>query len=315
MDLRLVLFSLILTSVNLNLVQGYNCIFKYNEDVSYVCDLTPDEWKNVEHHLSDKTDDDVKRIKFSNRGKVDKSNTINLCERFKNLEEIDFWYFLKIDTNFLKNCKNLRKFYESNSDFLEIPEDFLVNNIKLTSVRLRENNWTTLPERLFANQKEITEILLKNDQIEVLPSKIFKSLESLKSLNLGYNKIKSLDPEWFRDLHNLEMLSFDHNELTDLPKNIFSPLISLFQIDLNGNNLKTIHLDSFGYHPKLKVIKLFNNKINAFDEKILDIKGLETVVIYPNVCTNNFKHTKFNPGYLKHALKKCFENYQPRQEN
>jgi len=318
MDFKLRLFSLILISVNLNFVQGYGCKFNYNEYFSYVCDLKPDEWLNVEQHISDKMDDDVKRVEFKAYSSADDKsklkNTFNICERFKNLEEIEIWYFFKIDPNFLKSCKNLRNFYASRSEFLEIPEDFLVNNRKLTSIRLEDNNWSTLPERLFANQKELTEILLSHDQIKVLPPKIFKPIESLKSLYLFDNKIQSLDPEWFRDLHNLEVLDLSNNQISDLPKNIFSSLDGLHRIHLFSNKLTTIHSDSFGNHPNLKFITLFNNKINAFDKKILDIKGLEEIDMFPNICTNNLELIKLDIPSLRQSLTKCFENYQPRQE-
>jgi Leucine-rich repeat (LRR) protein len=115
-------------------------------------------------------------------------------------------------------------------------------------------------------------------------------------------------------LQNLESLDLSDNQLPDLPKNIFSPLVNLHRIHLYSNQLTTIHSDSFENLNNLHYISLFNNKINAFDKKLLDLPSLKEVFMIPNVCTNNYAFIRNDVGNLRKNLKKCFKNYQPRQE-
>jgi len=318
MDLKLVLFSLILISVNFNLIQGYSCRFEDNQYVGYLCELKPDDSSDVEQHVAGKTDDDVKRVEFEAHRNWDdnsplKKPTVNICHRFVNLKRIEVRQ-LRIEPNFVKGCKNLREFFTKESDIVELSEDFLADNIKLNSLRLRDNNWPTLPERLFSNQKELNEIILSNNQIEVLPKNIFSPLESLKYLYLGENKIQSLDSELFKNVPGIQLLDLSYNEISDLPKTIFSSLDNLHHLSLNNNKLTTIHSDSFGNNNQLKIIGLSSNKINAFDEKLIDNTSLEVLDMYKSDCTENLGiNDKLNIQLMKKRMKKCFENYQPRQ--
>jgi len=318
MDLKLVLFSLILISVNFNLVQGYSCKFENKKYFGYHCELKRDDNGDVEQHLPNKTDDDVKQVDFDARRNWDdnsplKSPTVNICQRFVNLNKIEVEQ-LRIEPNFLKACKNLKEFFTRKSDIVELTEDFLVDNRRLTSLKLRDNNWPTLPERLFANQKELEGLTLTNNQVKFLPKNIFKQLENLKYLYLSYNNIQSLDSELFKDLHNLKLLDLSNNELSDLPKNIFNSLDSLYYLSLDNNYLTTIHSDSFGNNNPLKIISLSWNKINAFDEKLIDSTSLDILDMYKIICTENLdSNDKVNIQLMKKRMKKCFENYQPRQ--
>ncbi|KAL7012770.1 hypothetical protein ACKWTF_015035 [Chironomus riparius] len=318
MDLKLRLFSLVCIATNLNLIYSYSCRFEDNQYVGYLCELKSNHSSGLEQHAAGKTDDDVKRVELEPfRNWDDKSplkkSTVNICQRFKNLQRIEVKY-LKIEPNFLKGCRNLREIFTKSSEISELPEDFLADNRKLTSLRLRDNNWPTLPENLFAHQQELVDITLTNNQIQSLPKNIFKPAVNVKSIFLSENNIQTLDSELFKNLRNLELLSLSRNKITELPKNIFSSLENLHQIYLENNQFTTIHSDSFGINRNLKIINLSWNKIEAFDEKLIDNTALEVLEMHQTSCIENLGiNDRLDIKLMRMRMKKCFVHYQSRQ--
>ncbi|KAL7012771.1 hypothetical protein ACKWTF_015036 [Chironomus riparius] len=323
MTLKVRLFSLLCIAANFNLIYGYSCKFVDNSFFGYSCILSPDDRSDVEQHVPGKTDDDVTTFQLWHYGAWSDTPPlsmldVNICERFKNLHKIEFSN-LKVKPDFLKGCRNLKELIASNIGITELPGDFLADNTKLIRLRLRNNNFRILPENLFAHQQELIEILLIKNQIVVIPSNIFKPAVNVKYIYLDENDIYNINSEQFKSLPNLRLLSLNHNKISDLPSDVFTSMNNLLQLSLHNNRLTTIHSDSFGINRKLKTLNLAWNKIEGFDEKLIDNTSLELLVMDGTPCIANLNNDEeydgFNMTIVRLRLKKCFDSYRPRVDN
>lgn len=273
--------------INIDFGVGYKCEF-YKSWIEYSCIVYPETSDIIEQHDSDHNDNMINAITFN--GDLNRISRLTQSEllffgRFKNIIHYDFY---GID---------------------DVPVGFFSNYSQLVTLELTDGTLTTLPENIFANQRELRELNLPRNKINFLPSKIFKALESLKNLYLNKNNISRLPANIFESLKNLERLELDNNKISDLPKNVFKSLRNLKYVKLANNRLKTIHFDSFGPQ-KGQSILLEGNPINAMDKKLIAIEP--DISMPENSCS-------LKTGYIwrdeiQELLKKCFENYQPREE-
>ncbi|KAL7051765.1 hypothetical protein ACKWTF_004608 [Chironomus riparius] len=303
----------LIISISFEVSSSFKCEFKAINDLAtpgYICYIKSIVGKEI--HVPGKSDNDVRMVgikKIQNLSKLTQSE-YPICQRFPNLKIVHIVSIESIEDNMLNHCKNLTIADLSNNKIQQVPENFYAENPKLDHLSLEGNKLTTLPENIFINQKELRSLYLIKNQITFLPPNIFKSLISLKDLQISFNKIKILHPEWFVNLQNLRTFFATNNEISDLPKDVFSSLESLEYLYLDSNQLTTIHSDSFGHIQKLSWISFNDNKINAIDAKIIENTSADRFEMNANVCAVEFINLKKNSN----KLKKCFENYQPREE-
>lgn len=269
-----------------------NIVLANSDEIYYGCSLSYTKNINNEElhgeHQPGKNDDDVIFVQSQYRkSPLPREFSLNVCKKFKNLKKIGIYRknIEVIKANILDDCLNLKDF------------TFVDNNVR------------EVPQNLFSKSNKLKIIDLQNNHLEILPANLFESLAYLENLFLGRNNIKALNPEWFKNLPNLKVFSADRNEISELQKDIFMPLKNLVELHLYNNNLTIIHSDSFYLPSKLEVLSLNHNKIKAIDRKLLDESVIRKVTMYPNVCNNS--NMVFREETLM-GLKKCFNNYQPR---
>ena len=312
MNLKIVYLIFLLGLMNLKSVIGYKCVFYSGYD-TYTCKVQSDSSGIIEKHISSKNDNDVTSVEYNgtlNGVEHLTQSEFPFCQRFQNLDRVTIELGVKsLDENLLQQCKDLKKVGIYRTKIEEIPENLFSRNSKLKDLGIRQSNLTTLPENIFANQKELEVLSLGFNKINFLPPNIFKSLTKLQDLYLNHNQIQALDPACFKHLEQLQFLSIDKNKVSELPKNIFKDLVNLEHLDLNNNQLKSIHSDSFGIHRKLEYLFSNNNRINAIDEKFIDNTAVSNLDMSGNICSQEEIGKREE---MKEKLKKCFENYQPR---
>jgi len=275
-------YKLHIITLDNNLKHHYGCLLTYTSD--------EDNDELFGGHFPGKTDDDVQFVASKViKSPLPKIFSLKICEKFKNLKKILISRkdVEEIEANTLDDCLNLTDFTFIDNKLREIPENLFIKNSKLEILNL----W--------------------NNQIQFIPADSFKSLKKLEHLSLSRNNLKSLNPEWFKNLENLKQFSADGNEILELPKDIFKPLKNLIGLHLYNNSLTVIHSDSFSLPSKLQELSLNQNKIKAIDRKLLDDSNISKVSMHPNVCSNS--NMEFREETLM-GLKRCFDNYQPRDE-
>jgi len=171
------------------------------------------------------------------------------------------------------------------------------------------NKITNLNPKWFENFQNLEGLLLSNNNIEEFPDNVFSSLNKLTYFEVNGNKLKIFHPNSFFNLKDLRNLDMSNNDITELPRDVFKPLEKLSILWIDNNKLKTIHSDSFGKHNNLVTTGLTNNSIEAIDEKIFDKVTFNFIHLGGNVC---FKYSIKVDEKSVEKLKKCFENYRPR---
>jgi len=315
---ELILMTFLLLAGNLWFAEGYKCSFKADDDYphEYICLVIPDLSEHSEKHNFGTTDDNVETVKFDsslhNISYFTQSESTPFYQRFQYLKKIIVTgYKLKsIDEKSFENCTYINVIDFIRTDIQEFSENLFFENSNLKDLKLSDNKLTTLPENIFARLTELEFIDLSSNPFIFLPPNIFKPLRKLKGLYLDSINLK-INPKWFKDFKRLIWLSLKNNKISDLPQNIFSSLKSLSSLDLSSNQLTVIHSDSFFMHPSLETVYLYNNSINAIDEKFIDNTGSYWIDMRLNNCNQEWI-TKRNE--VKDKLAMCFNNYRPRQK-
>jgi len=208
--------------------------------------------------------------------------------------------------NLFQNQFNLKDLILDNNQMNFLPSNIFRSLVKLESIYLNDNKLESINPEWFVNLKNLKWILLHGNQISEIPSKCFDQLKNLEKLWLSRNRIITLNSDSFDGLQNIHVLFLSDNEISDLPAGVFAPLKNPKELGLHRNKLTTIHSASFG-HNKLSRVYLDDNKINAIDEKLVDITAVSFINITNNVCSQSaFKSNT----EIKTNLRKCFDNYQ-----
>ncbi|CAG9811132.1 unnamed protein product [Chironomus riparius] len=150
---------------------------------------------------------------------------------------------------------------------------------------------------------------MNGNKIQEIPPGTFSFQNKLRELSLENNKIKTLHSDSFDQLENVRTLSLASNDISDLPENVFVPFKRLLSLNLNNNKLTTIHADSFRSHVYFESVYLYNNQINSLDPQI----GSKVPAINLDIQLNNCASSLFNGRVDIKLLKKCFDNYKPRE--
>lgn len=293
--------------------ENYHALYNSNED-RHFCSIISDSSDTIQ----DFDKESVSFVEYNGEkfGSLDISySDFPICDEFQNIRHLTITNVKSVDAGFFKKCENLFKIKVVSSEIKEIPEDFYSENLSVYSINMEKNMLTTLPEKVFSHLEELQYIDLSDNQISSLPLNIFKSLPNLERIYMSNNKIQKLHPGLFDGVVSLQGILLSNNGIKDLPKNIFTSLINLDTLYLSDNELSVIHSDSFGIHKKLQDVSLNGNKIYAIDEKFFDNTSIESwhmLDMGDNVC---IEETVYNKGQnMREMFKKCFENYQLREE-
>lgn len=299
--------------------EGLSCYFAGVQ--TYSCSLLiynpngRNDFRNINGtHLAGKSDADVLVLYRSyNEDSLSLNVPSIICEKFKNLQEIDLSRVgveMKIEEETFKNCRNLTFLNLSFNKISTFHENSFTENLNLERLYLDFNQLAFLNENLFINQHKLLSLTLGINNIQDLPKNIFKSLTNLESLGMNINLISNLRAEWFEALENLKYLDLQLNQIEVLPRNIFSTLTSLQQISLFKNKLKVINSNSFSLHPELINVYLHNNLIDAIDEKFIDNTGVIQFGMENNACADSYIFdNSTSREFMRAELKTCFENF------
>lgn len=346
MKLLILLIAAIIASVS---SQSATCRYYNSAAYGYTCAMTitnPNGFDNLTQidgaHLAGKTNADVRRVE-----KATGANSVNfptlICQTFRNTDTITFSSVgIKVITeNSFKHCEKLQNLYLWLNKISDIAENAFANNLGLRELDLGSNLLKTLPRNLLRNVTLLETLYLYTNQLEELADDTFSSLVNLKGLFMYSNKLSSmssnifsalvnvekisldnnrftvLNPSWFANMAKLEYLYFHLNQIVDLPQNIFSSLVNLKVLHIYNDNLTVIHSDSFSLHPNFVEFAFSGNNLHAFDERLIDNTALTTIRPGYNPCvlTNDIVNDYTQERTLiRAALERCFENYEPREE-
>lgn len=163
----------------------------------------------------------------------------------------------------------------------------------------------------FAECSKVTSIDLSSNTITEIPDGIFNSQQNLKELKLASNQIQTLKPEWFKNLKSLEKLTLSNNSIEELPSRVFSSLTNLKEIFLDSNKLQVIHSESFWILPNLEVMNFVGNQIEAIDERILDVTGVNMLLMVGNNCSSGIlRDNSTGRVDMRSLFKDCFDKYE-----
>ncbi|XP_070497991.1 leucine-rich repeat-containing protein 15-like [Chironomus tepperi] len=330
MRLKLAFVIICITLINSKVHgSGGDCTYEFSDENGYRCTLNirdshyDSAFTEIGGtHLEGKTDDDVVGVEVYRSVKSPDLPAF-VCNKFKNLTFFGLYILdlTELPEDSFVNCKNILDIKLGTSPFFgqdieKLPKNLLAGNPKLEVFEAKLHELKTLPEKFFANNPELRKISLIENKIRTLPADIFKPLVNLKELYLSENSLRKLNPEWFETLVNLEILYFYKNKIADIPKNTFATLTNLKDLWLSTNKLTVIHSDSFGVHPNLESVNVVENDLAAIDEKFIDNIGITNFLFDDMNCAED-RYISRN-GYkteLKKVLKRCFDNYVPRDEH
>lgn len=296
---------------------------EYSIDKDYVCKLTlnnPLGFDNLTEiggqHLINKTDDDVIVVTTFETNSHSPNIPEIICDKFKNLEIVILLKMKleKIDESFPQKCAKVnRSLSFSRNKLKNLPENLFAGQTKLKQLRLYDNQIEFLSDGILDFLIGLEFLSLNNNKMTDLPAGIFRNLTNLLELYLTKNKLSYLNPSWLKSLSKLRVLHLWGNQFKELPVHIFSPLINLEALSLCTNNLEVIHADSFEGNFKLKRFWFHTNKIDAIDERLLEITTISDIYGNDNPCVDrvgNFTDTSETKSEIKDALSRCFINYK-----
>ncbi|KAJ8955045.1 hypothetical protein NQ318_000477 [Aromia moschata] len=184
---------------------------------------------------------------------------------------IEYCQVLEIQAGALKNVPWLRRFSLKDSDGLISHPDL---QQKLGS----GNNLERIEEGVF-NNLPISTLDLSLNSISNIESGAFDDLPGILNINLADNKIAKWNPNWFKNTPLLTRISMQNNSITKLPNGAFKNLAGdkkfgkvylTINIVLSYNKIKVIEPKAFKGLTKINNLWLDNNRIEVFDEDLLD---------------------------------------------
>jgi Leucine-rich repeat (LRR) protein len=103
-------------------------------------------------------------------------------------------------------------------------------------------------------------------------------------------------------------LCLEYNGIQMIEENAFAELTDLVDLDLSQNKLRSLSKNLSQKNPKLHLIDLRDNQINAIEPQTFrDLDQLKLVYARGNKCTD---HTDCKIDCeLNKSLRRCYENY------
>lgn len=181
----------------------------------------------------------------------------------------------------------------------------------LTHFYLNNNRIQLLPFYAFSEFTHLTNLAIGGNPFISVPDSTFYGLMSLTRLDLASSNLRSLSPIWFSSLFAIEELQFSNNHIRELPANIFNNLNNLTEINFSNNNLTFVNRAAFGNSiANLRHFFFANNRIEAFDQQIIDEVDLLYLYLEGNQCINrNFANVVNNRDQVRNELQSCITNF------
>ncbi|UCC20695.1 MAG: hypothetical protein JSV62_05265 [Promethearchaeota archaeon] len=203
------------------------------------------------------------------------SNFLDLIYSLKHLRELDLRFNNLIELSEISNISDsIISLDLSYNKLITLP--YSIDKLKsLKELNLKSNRLRTLPDSL-GNIHSLQILNLRNNILTEIPKSI-KSLNILKTLNLHGNKLSSIDFELNNSITGLEL---GWNNFLFVPSNVRS-LISLERLGMSGNELKKLPkwISSF---QSLKILDLYDNKINKLPDSLGNLNSLEKFILRNN---------------------------------
>ena len=166
----------------------------------------------------------------------------------------------------------------------------------VTSLKLRKQGLTEIPSDL-SKFKNLVELDLSDNEIGDFSSKLI-GLPNLEVLNLSGNNLTTI-PADLCELKKLKTINLSSNKISS---GSFSCLTSLERVFLNNNELTSLPA-GITEMQSLKSLYLHFNKLTDLDEKLIQLKNLEVLLVqFNNIAETQtaFEHTGilnyvFNP--------------------
>lgn len=151
----------------------------------------------------------------------------------------------------------------------------------LTDLNANHNELIRIHREALGNSTILKNLHLKNNSLEEVPSVVHK-LENLKTLDLSDNRINKILDTSFEGLLELSALYLEDNYIDNLTKHSLSPLVALQVLNCGRNYLKTIENGAFDKNPKLKAIRLDDNRLSNVHGLFTNLSELRWLNISKN---------------------------------
>ena len=174
-----------------------------------------------------------------------------------------------------------KNIFETNLVFLEIVhneidhfEETVFHNLKHLQTLIIENNKnvTYLPNHLLIMNSNLNKISLHKNNIEFIGNGFFKTLTKLEFLDLSYNRIKKISDSIFAingGVNILKILDLSYNIIEVIEKNSFASLTQLCDLKLRNNLLTGFDNKLFLNNYKLQHLYLGYNYIHELPDELL----------------------------------------------
>ncbi|XP_022663947.1 protein toll-like [Varroa destructor] len=173
----------------------------------------------------------------------------------KQFEAGFFETFIKLESLILRN--------NGISDLKEFRNLSALKELSLVGNPLTELNQST-----FANLDNLQWLQLSSCDIKTIHPNTFNHLTGLKQLNLAKNRFKTIPSKAFFGCRSLTDLGVDFNTLTDgISEEALEGLAeSLNEFSCRSCNLRSLPKRLFHRVPKMKILRLSNNRIQTLDD-------------------------------------------------
>ncbi|XP_070508398.1 carboxypeptidase N subunit 2-like [Chironomus tepperi] len=189
-----------LTSISQAATITATCIYSYDPNNTYTCDLhnttgtSPTDLLEITGtHLTGRSDDDVNAVTC-----ISGTEYFNgeVFRKFRNLKSLylSSRQLEGISSNAFDVCDNLEYLLlRIGFGYPALPAEMLKNCAKLKILYLDSNLLTELPENLFGPTSSLEELYINNNKLSVLPENLLKNMENLQIVHINDNYFAELD--------------------------------------------------------------------------------------------------------------------------
>lgn len=181
------------------------------------------------------------------------------------------------------------------------------------TIRRHPASYTTnIPSIICNTFRNLINFYYGRDFIRQIEDFSFSGCMSLRNIILSNSRIERISQNAFRNNFALEWIHMDNNFITDFPRNLFVPA-TLRLLNMDRNHLQVIHADSFGQQPRFGFLRVNNNLIRGFDERLVGNSNLWDIQIKGNICADaDINDQSPNREILRSVLQNCFDSYRDR---
>lgn len=206
------------------------------------------------------------------------------------------------------NLHSLRDLDLTKNELFALPRGLFDSLIDLENLKISWNQIEEIRYGTFRYLKKLSKLNLMGNKIAYIEDKAFEDLRHLSILNLSSNRLSSLHRTMFEGLQNLQRLDLENNmisiiidqtflmlpqvkylsvarnNLTVITTQTFLGLTILEELMLQGNAVFNVSANAFLPTPKLQILQLGDNKMQAFGDecRVGGLDGLKEMWLQNN---------------------------------